>query len=221
MPSSHITTINNWFLAKNASSPYLFNRLKDFHKTSQIFAGVIAKPDSLDNYFRTIKGNDTAMCLACKLGSTGSTYKLSGFGIPLAAESLKNIGYDVAKPDRHINRALASFGLVTFKKWPSEGGWDAPSATDREFRKVMWVMDCFARAVGLPTTYIDNAIWILCASGNGRPHLSNADLRSIAARCNAASGPSQEQTSTTSFEQNDSLEGLDFDKFPCDNCKRR
>jgi len=227
MPPSHITTTNNWFLAKNAGSPYLLNRLKDFHKTSQIFAGVIAKPDTLDNYFQTIKGrNGTAMCLACKLGSTGSTYKLSGFGIPLAAESLKNIGYDVAKPDRHINRALASFGLVTFKKWPSKGGWDAPSPTDREFRKVMWVMDCFARAVCPPTVYIDNSIWILCAAGGSnpcsRPHLTNAELRNIAAQCSHfGSGPCQDQVSSATSGEKDSFEELDFDEFPCENCRRR
>lgn len=51
-------------------------------------------------------------------------------GIPLAAEFLKNLGYDVAKPDRHICRAVGEFGWVEFKSWPDRSGNKAPYPSD-------------------------------------------------------------------------------------------
>lgn len=221
MPSSHMSTINSWFISHRAGAMVLHKSLQGLHKTSSILTSVIGRPVTLDGHFISLKGSSPSRCLACKLGSSDSTDKLPGFGIPLAAESLKNIGYDVAKPDRHINRALGSFGLVDFKKWPVKGAWSAPLATEQEFRKVMWVMDHFAKTVGVPTVYVDNAIWILCASG-GRPHLSNSELRNIAARCTLdGSGPFQGQFSSVSSGREDPFDELDFDEFPCDNCRRR
>lgn len=53
--------------------------------------------------------------VSLSLGLPRNRYKLPSFGVALAAEAMKNLGFDVAKPDRHILRAAGLFGLVGFK----------------------------------------------------------------------------------------------------------
>ncbi len=83
-------------------------------------------------------------------------------GIPIAAEAMKNIGFDVAKPDRHINRALGSFGLLTFTNWPDMTNYKGPVCSENELINIMRIMKEFANAVGVLPTFLDNAIWLLC-----------------------------------------------------------
>lgn len=65
------------------------------------------------------------------LGSQGE-YKLPSFGVALAAEALKNLGFDVAKPDRHLTRAVGSFGLVRINRWKRTLGGESVSRVDIE-----------------------------------------------------------------------------------------
>jgi hypothetical protein len=135
---------------------------------------------SLENYFNDIKSRqgNHPINLVLQLGSQRSLHKLSAMGIPIAAEAMKNIGYDVAKPDRHINRALGSFGTVHFSKWKDCSECQSPQANEDDMRKVMTKMDSMAREVEEPVVFLDNAIWLLCSKSG--LHLSNADLKALA-----------------------------------------
>src|SRR5439155_14304541 len=109
-----------------------------------------------------MNGSDSKL-LARVIGDAGD-YKLPGFGIPLAAEALKNIGYDVAKPDRHINRAVGCFGMVEFRRWHDRSGWETPpQPTVAELMRVMRAMEELSREVRQSVTFVDNAVWLLCA----------------------------------------------------------
>ena len=92
-------------------------------------------------------------------------------------EFLKNIGYDVAKPDRHINRALGSFGWVSFRNWPDRSGTKAPTATEKELIAVMQEVARCAELVSQSACFVDNVIWVLCARSG--LHASNKDLMTI------------------------------------------
>jgi thermostable 8-oxoguanine DNA glycosylase len=75
---------------------------------------------------------------------------------------MKNIGFDVAKPDRHVNRALGSFELIEYNNWPDRMDHKAPVRTENEMVRVMQLMREIADEVGVSTSYLDNAIWLLC-----------------------------------------------------------
>ena len=86
----------------------------------------------------------------------------STVGIALAAEFLKNLGFNVAKPDRHVNRAAGSFGWVAFRNWDRRGR-GTPKATPTETRLVMRAVTEFSKQQGLAACFADNAVWLLCA----------------------------------------------------------
>ena len=92
----------------------------------------------------------------------------------LAAEALKNLGFDVAKPDRHVKRAVASFGLVPARNW---------SGSDRTVPKtpnlaVMEAVERIAIAIRKHVVFVDNAIWMLGA--RSELWLTNGELAKVA-----------------------------------------
>jgi len=137
---------------------------------------------SADSYFLSLLDScqHDPKQAALALGANGSDYKLPGLGIALAAETLRNLGYDLSKPDRHVCRAAGAFGLVAFRRWPNRRGTKAPEANPRELLDTMMGVEEMARAVGVQATYLDTAIWILCARSGA--HLKNADLEALAAK---------------------------------------
>ena len=114
---------------------------------------------------------------AMAVGTPGSDHKLPGFGIPLAAEALRNLGYDLAKPDRHVNRAIGVFGMVEFSRWEDRSGTKAPEATPQEMLQCMAAVEEWAAGVGVPTSFLDNALWLLCAKMG--LYLDNAALGTL------------------------------------------
>jgi hypothetical protein len=111
------------------------------------------------------------------LGTEGSKFKLKGMGIPLAAEAMKNLGYEVAKPDRHICRAVACWKLVAFRDetWKSAGKTQAPKNVRRsELIATMRSIQDFAATISLQPSYVDQAVWLLCAISGC--HASNEAL---------------------------------------------
>jgi thermostable 8-oxoguanine DNA glycosylase len=98
-------------------------------------------------------------------------------GLAIAAEALKNIGFDVAKPDRHINRAVGSFKFVSFSKWPDRSERKPPQCSEKDLIEVMRAMDRFATSVGVRVSFLDNAIWLLCCKSG--LYLSNQQLSKL------------------------------------------
>jgi endonuclease III len=170
-----------WFIARKAGSMTLKSCLHALRTTAQILLHYSAQRGSAEDYFQDVMhfcGEDPKE-VAIALGQPSSPKKLPGFGIPIAAEALRNMGYDICKPDRHMCRAAGSFGLVTFRTWKDQRGTKAPVASSREMLAVMRIFEEFAKSTGERVTFIDNAVWLLCARGMGL-HLSNEGLRRIA-----------------------------------------
>jgi hypothetical protein len=170
-----------WFSNHGATLPYNGKFLNALGQTAAQLCAYSQEHGSmeqfLDDLFRA-NGAD-AKRLAVALGGAGRDYKLSGLGVPLVAESLKNIGYDLAKPDRHINRAAVCFGLVEFSRWPDRSARNTPTLGQAELLTVMEAMQKFSRDVGQLATFVDNAVWLLCAKSG--LWMSNADLIALAA----------------------------------------
>ena len=106
-------------------------------------------------------------------------YKLPSFGVPLAAEALKNLGFDVTKPDRHILRAMGSFRLVRFNHWSDRSKNKPPTTPTRsELYETMASVEEIAVNAGKHVGFVDNAIWFLCARSG--LDLANKELAEIA-----------------------------------------
>lgn len=170
-----------WFKDRKAGSMTLRQSLMSLAKTARLLSEWSTKHGSADHYFLTLlaaNGGDPKRA-AVALGTPDSPKKLPGLGVPIAAESLRNLGYDVCKPDRHLCRAVGSWGLVQFRKWPDRAGTKAPAASASEMLSTMTAVESLAREVGTRATLFDNAIWLLCAQTGLR--MSNARLASFVA----------------------------------------
>ena len=188
-------------MVRTANSQSLKSNLVRLVETSKELIRYSQEDGCLNNFFNALlKANDSdPKLLALQFGSTSSKYKLSGMGIALAAETLRNIGFDIAKPDRHINRALGCFGMVKFKRWSesyvdSKGekkeryvatdnpeGYSRPEADEEKCLEVMRTMEEFARAINIRPVFLDNAIWLLCAKSG--LYMKNENLKRLAMSC--------------------------------------
>jgi 3-methyladenine DNA glycosylase Tag len=120
-----------WFTERRAGSITLRKDLMRLRDAARFLIKIAERTNSLDQYFESLVLRKRDLpSVAVALGSTSSPSKLLGLRIPLAAEFLKNIGYDVSKPDRHINRAVGSFGWVEFRKWSNREDRKPPVARE-------------------------------------------------------------------------------------------
>lgn len=190
--------IHPWFVAQVADSQSLKLNLIRLIKTSEELIGYSQKYGCLDNFINALlkENNFDPKLLVLQFGSTGGRYKLSGMRIPIASEALRNIGFDIAKPDRHINRALGCFGMVKFKRWSesyidAEGkkkeryvvidnpeGYSRPESNEEKCLEVMRTMEEFAKSIKVRPVFLDNAIWLLCAKSD--LYMKNEGLMNLA-----------------------------------------
>lgn len=111
---------------------------------------------SIDLYYqRFINGNTGIIALVKALSMPKSKDKMAQMGEALVAEYLRNVGYDIAKPDRHIRRILGSeyLGCSKHKYVPV---YEAFS-----------IVDEIAKESGLPAAQVDYILWSYCAKGYG------------------------------------------------------
>ena len=177
-----------WFLERKAGSVTLERDLVNLIGTARLLTEHSRIHGTAESYFtsliRQLDGDPKQAAL--RLGSR-SEYKLPAFGVSLAAEALKNLGYDVAKPDRHVTRAVASFGLVPFRNWPDRDGRAAPSFSSKSsYLAVMRAVQDVATSAGMPVVLVDNAIWLLCAKSG--LYLTNPELSDLARESEAPKG---------------------------------
>ena len=119
LSENDISRIESWFRDRRAGSMTLKRDLFNLVHTARRLLEYSRVHGSAEAYFVSLVrqlDNDPVRA-ALRLGTQGDKYKLPALGVPLAAEALKNLGFDLAKPDRHITRAVASFGLVDFGSW--------------------------------------------------------------------------------------------------------
>ena len=176
LPPEEITDrILPWFRERKAGSNTLETSLVRLIESARILSEHSRMHGTAESYFESLvrrRGGDPKQA-ALALGSPGK-YKLPGFGVILAAEALKNLGFDVAKPDRHVKRAVASFGLVPTRNW---------SGSDRTVPKtpnlaVMEAVERIAIAIRKHVVFVDNAIWMLGA--RSELWLTNGELAKVA-----------------------------------------
>jgi hypothetical protein len=171
-----------WFKERRAGSTGLKRGLLRLRETAQALVSYALKHGCADRYFTDALADQGGgpEDLAVAIGSS-HRWKLPGFGIALAAEALRNIGFDVSKPDRHVTRCIGAWGLVDFRKWPEASAFTAPQASAAELHETMSTVRAIASANGLGASYASSVLWTAGALSGAR--LTNAEFRAIADRC--------------------------------------
>lgn len=111
---------------------------------------------SVDNFYQSIIHTDSTMkTLVKELSAVGKPHKFAQLGEALTAEYLRNVGYDIAKPDRHICRVLGSKYLA---------------CAESEIVPVYETFDIvanIAKELNKPVAEVDYILWSYCANGYG------------------------------------------------------
>ncbi|MCI8332314.1 MAG: hypothetical protein HFE78_05775 [Clostridiales bacterium] len=106
-------------------------------------------------YKRFIDIDKSLKTLTLVLSHENSGYKMAQMGVALICEYLKNVGYEIAKPDRHICRILGSEYLALSGK---------KSVPPYEAIDIIAEM---ARTLNKSAAEVDYILWSYCASGYG------------------------------------------------------
>lgn len=115
------------------------------------------KYGSIDRYYQKFIEMDSSIKLLVRnLSNSSSEDKYVQMGEPLVAEYLRNVGYDLAKPDRHICRIL---------------GRDYLGCSEQEEVPVYEAFDLIrelSESMGRKTVAeVDYILWSYCAEGYG------------------------------------------------------
>lgn len=110
----------------------------------------------IDTYYRQyIETDKTLKSLVKALSASGSKDKMVQMGIPLVCEYLRNVGYDIPKPDRHICRILGSDYLALS---------DEPIVPEFEAFDIVKEL---AEVMEKSAAEVDYILWSYCAKGYG------------------------------------------------------
>lgn len=155
--SANPMALVNEVLAHTLGTPYLKNQIDAL---VQINIGKLLSLEkeygSIDTYYKTFINEDTTLkSLVRALSDPKSKDKLSQMGEALTAEYLKNVGYDIAKPDRHICRILGSkiLGCSEHEIVPPYEAID--------------IIANIATELYRPAAEVDYILWSYCANGYG------------------------------------------------------
>ena len=111
---------------------------------------------SVDIFYKKLIDIDCSLkTLVLILSSADSKYKFFEMGEALVAEYLKNVGYDIAKPDRHICRILGSNYLA---------------CSNCETVPIYETIDIVAELANIlnkSADEVDYILWSYCANGYG------------------------------------------------------
>ena len=115
------------------------------------------KAGSVDGYYQKFIASDGSLKGLIKvLFDLESEDKMGQMGVALIAEYLKNVGYDLAKPDRHICRILGRdyLGCGAKKEMPA--------------LEVIDMIAVVAQKLGRLAAEIDFILWSYCAKDSGQ-----------------------------------------------------
>lgn len=111
---------------------------------------------SIDNFYQHFINADASLnTLVLVLSTNDSKYKYAQMGEALIAEYLRNVGYDISKPDRHIRRILGSKIL---------------GCSNNEIVPIYETFDIvaeIAKATEKRIAEVDYILWSYCANGYG------------------------------------------------------
>lgn len=133
------------------------NQMKALLSTNiDVLCSLEQKYGTIDTYYhKFIDMDSTLKTLIILLSTTGSVTKLEQMNVALVCEYLRNVGYDIPKPDRHIRRILGSDYLAL-----------SDEAIVPEFEAFDIVVE-LADKMKKSVAEVDYILWSYCAKGYG------------------------------------------------------
>lgn len=132
---------------------------------------------SINNFYQRFIDIDKSLkTLTLVLSNENSVYKMAQMGAALICEYLKNVGYDIAKPDRHICRILGSDYLACSDK-----------KVVPEYEAIDIIAEV-AKKLNKPAAEVDYILWSYCANGYGevctknKPRCDNCVIQDLCNR---------------------------------------
>lgn len=126
----------------------------------------------IDTFYKLYEDNDkTLKALIKELSAENKPYKLVQLGEALTPEYLRNVGYNICKPDRHICRILGSNNL---------------GCSDNETLSVEEAFDIvaeIAKVLNKRTAEVDYILWSYCADGYGKVCILNGTAEDNCSIC--------------------------------------
>lgn len=144
-------------LAQKLGTPYSDNQINALvHVNIEKLLRLERAYGSVDSFYQKfIQADPSIKTLVKELSAYGKPNKFEQLGEALTAEYLRNAGYDIAKPDRHIRRIL---------------GRDALGCSDSQTIPIYEAFDTvseIAKAAGKCAAEVDYILWSYCAKGGG------------------------------------------------------
>ena len=157
LQSADLTKLCEKVKAQKLGTQYLKNQTEALVKENiGKLLSIKEKYGSVDNFYQSLADkNDNLKTLVRELATAGKPYKFAQLGEALTAEYLKNVGYDIGKPDRHICRILGGEYLGCSKHQ------DVPP-----YEAIDIIAD-IAKSLNKPAAEMDYILWAYCASGFG------------------------------------------------------
>lgn len=125
-------------------------------KNIDLLCSLEEKYGAIDTYYQKfIEIDNSLKTLVVVLSTDGSISKPEQMNVALVCEYLRNVGYDIPKPDRHIRRILGSEYLALS---------DKPIVP--EFEAFDLVVE-LAKIMKKPVAEVDYILWAYCAKGYG------------------------------------------------------
>lgn len=139
-------------------TPYIKNQMIALVGTNIVKLQTLEKEyGNIDVFYQKFIDNDhTLKSLVKALSTAGKPNKYIQLDVALNAEYLRNVGYDIAKPDRHICRILGSerLGLHSNIEVPKYEAFD--------------IVAEIANRLNKHTAEVDFILWSYCADGYGQ-----------------------------------------------------
>ncbi len=149
---------------KKLGTQYIDNQLKALINVNiPKLLSIEKEYGSIDGFYQTYIEKDPSMKLLLKALSSGtSPHKYVQMDIALNAEYLRNVGYDIAKPDRHICRILSRDYLDC-----SEYGDINKNEIARK-NEALDIVKAIADKSEKKIAETDYILWSFCADGYGQ-----------------------------------------------------
>lgn len=157
------TELNRKVKEQKLGTQYLQKQIEALVKQNiETLLSIQRTHNSIDKFYNSyVNMNDNLITLVKELSTKGKPYKFVQFGEALTAEYLKNVGYDIGKPDRHIRNILSC------------NRFNCSAHSVASVDESINIIADIAKYLNKSSAEVDYILWAYCAKGFGEICIKN------------------------------------------------